>query len=136
MQCEYYCSVALPFGWSLAPEFFTKFMHPVVAALRMPVLLCLPTAWPFTQLAGVTCRINLDDLLLLLLCNEYYSSVVAAVLDLYTSLELLFKNRESVLVLSAVVCHLGFYVDALNHRIILPDNKHLSIASHCCQLLS
>ena len=31
---------------------------------------------------------------------------------------------------------MGFDVDALNHRIILPDNKWVSIASRCCQVLS
>ena len=30
MQGRYYCSVVLPFGWNLAPAFFSKFMHPVV----------------------------------------------------------------------------------------------------------
>ena len=48
MEGKYYCSVALPFGWSLAPAFFTKFMQPVVAALRAPVLLRLPALWPIT----------------------------------------------------------------------------------------
>ena len=48
MEGDYYRSVALPFGWSLAPAFFTKFMRPVVAALRAPVLLCLPALWLIT----------------------------------------------------------------------------------------
>ena len=48
MEGEYYCCVALPFGWSLAPAFFTKLMQLVVAALREPVLLLLPPSWPIT----------------------------------------------------------------------------------------
>ena len=37
---------------------------------------------------------------------------------------------------AAVVRHLGFDVDALNHRIVLPHDKQLSIASRCRQVLS
>ena len=48
MEGEYYRSVALPCGWSLAPACFTKFMRPVVAALRAPVLLRLPSSWLIT----------------------------------------------------------------------------------------
>ena len=48
MEGEYYCSAALPFGWSLALAFFTKLMQLVVAALCEPVLLLLPPSWPIT----------------------------------------------------------------------------------------
>ena len=111
-------------------------MRPVVAALRAPVLLRLPVGWPITQLAGATCSIYLDDLLLLLLRGECHTQVISAVLDLYGRLGLLFKDSKSVLVPSAVVRHLGFDVNAVNHRISLPDDKILAIASRCHQLLS
>ena len=102
----------------------------------MPVLLRLPAAWHITQVAWVTCSIYQENLLLLLLHGVCYSNIVSNVLDLYACLGLHFKDSKSVLVLSVVVCHLGFDIDALNHHITLPEDKCLSIASHCCQLLS
>ena len=33
---EFFQCIALPFGWCLAPYAYTKFMRPVIAALRQP----------------------------------------------------------------------------------------------------
>ena len=64
---EYFECLALPFGWSLAPAVFTKFMKPVITLLRAPMLYC-PRDWSLYHLAptGVIASIYLDDLLALL----------------------------------------------------------------------
>ena len=64
---EFFESLALPFGWSLAPAVFTKFLKPLITLLRAPMLYC-PRDWSLYHLArdGVIASIYLDDLLALL----------------------------------------------------------------------
>ena len=63
----YYSCLALPFGWSLAPAMFTRFLKPLIALVRAPAL--APTADLILVrefFRGLIASLYLDDLLAML----------------------------------------------------------------------
>ncbi len=66
----FYECIALPFGWSLAPAIFTKLMRPVLAIIRAPTLVQLPSSFLLAAYSCMTASIYLDDLLVLLTSEQ------------------------------------------------------------------
>ena len=79
----YYECIALPFGWNLAPAIFTKLMRPVIAIIRAPTLVQLPSSFLLAAYSCMTASIYLDDLLVLMTSEQRGHEAVDAIVDLY-----------------------------------------------------
>ncbi len=80
---EFFESVVIPFGWSLAPFVFTKFTRPVITAMRYPLVAqehnyrgLLPR---LRTVAGkYFVQIYLDDILILTTLKEHMHEMITA----------------------------------------------------------
>ena len=123
---EFFQCIAVPFGWCLAPFAYTKVMRPVITAMRNPRL---PASQGYdgklVTLATITAQyyvqIYIDDILLLATTAEVHAKIIDALLDLLTSLGILYHPGKCELELTRSLDFLGMRLDIPNQRFLLTN---------------
>ena len=111
----------LPFGYSLAPRVFTKIFKPIVAQLR---------------LNGLRIVIFLDDILLVASSFAECMEQLSLLRKLPESLGLLINDAKCQLQPTTRICFLGFIIDSISMKLLLPEDKLQKIISACLNLVS
>ncbi len=112
--------VCLPFGLASAPLIFTKLMKPVISYLRKQGLLSV---------------IFLDDFLLLGQTYQECHKNVNITLHTLERLGFVINYKKSSLVPSQRIKYLGFVFDSVKWTLSLPDDKRITIAKLCQNVL-
>ena len=111
----------LPFGYSLAPRVFTKIFKPIVAQLR---------------LNGLRIVIFLDDILLVASSFAECMEQLSLLRKLLESLGFVINDAKSQLQPTTRICFLGFIIDSISMKLLLPEDKLQKIISACLNLVS
>ena len=111
----------LPFGYSLAPRVFTKIFKPIVAQLR---------------LNGLRIVIFLDDILLVASSFADRMEQLSLLRKLLESLGFVINDAKSQLQPTTRICFLGFIIDSISMKLLLPEDKLQKIISACLNLVS
>ena len=111
----------LPFGYSLAPRVFAKIFKPVVAQLR---------------LNGLRIVIFLDDILLVASSFAECMEQLSLLQKLLESLGFVINDGKSQLQPTTRICFLGFIIDSISMKLLLPEDKLQKIISACLNLVS
>ena len=117
---RYECA-CLPFGYSLAPRVFTKIFKPIVAQLR---------------LNGLRIVIFLDDILLVASSFADCMEQLSLLRKLPESLAFVINDAKSQLQPTTRICFLGFIIDSISMKLLLPEDKLQKIISACLNLVS
>ena len=111
----------LPFGYSLAPRVFTKIFKPIVAQLR---------------LNGLRIVIFLDDILLVASSFAESMEQLSLLRKLLENLGFVINDAKSQLQPTTRICFLGFIIDSISMKLLLPEDKLQKIISACLNLVS
>lgn len=119
----------LPFGWSLSPYVFTKFMRPVIAALRSPSLMgprlqYLRLYQLLSDLPVKLVSVFLDDILALLCSILEAEQFVQAAIELFQLLGLKYHPQKSTLRPTPRIVHLGFLLDIPKRMFVLTERQY------------
>lgn len=125
---EFFQCIAVPFGWCLAPFAYTKVMRPVITAMRNPHL---PTSQGYdgklNRLAPLTAlyyvQIYIDDILLLATTADVHTAIIEALLDLLSSLGILYHPGKCELELAQSLDFLGMRLDIPSQRFLLTTKQ-------------
>ena len=111
-------------GWLLSTMVFTKFMQPVIAFFRCPVLLHM--SWRWLPIYPVLCELGpmfvsmyLNDLLALLSCARDAVALATVLFDLFARLGITCHRSKSQPDPVPYLKHLGFDVDVPGQRLLL-----------------
>lgn len=104
----------LPFDYSWAPRVFTKIFKPIVAQLR---------------LNGLRIVISLDYILLVASSFAECMDQLSLLRKLLESLGFVINDAKSQLQPTARICFLGFIIDSISLKILLPEDKLQKIIS-------
>lgn len=115
---QYNC---VPYGLCTAPLLFTKLLKPVVSNFRS---------------RGILCVYYLDDILII---GSSYADCVKQLSFISEFLEKLgftINREKSQLIPSQRVKYLGFVIDSVSMKLVLPSDKVARIVSKCREVLS
>ena len=112
---------ALPNGLSSAPRLFTKVLKPILASLRE---------------AGHIIIGYLDDIILIGETVSQVESAVTATTQAFSELGFKIHPQKSVLKPTQIIQFLGFTINTIEMKILLPDEKIQNIREECEQLLN
>ena len=111
----------LSFGYGLAPRVFTKIFKPIVAQLR---------------LNGLKIVIFLNDILLVASSFAECTERLSLLRKLLESLGFVINDAKSQLQPSTRICFLGFIIDSISLKLLLPEDKMRKIISAFLNLVS
>ncbi|XP_070573977.1 uncharacterized protein [Ptychodera flava] len=114
-----YQFLCLTFGLASAPRIFTKLMKPVIAILRR---------------LGIRLIIYLDDIRLMNQSKELLLQDRDTLLFLLQQLGFGINWKKSFLTPSQEIEFLGFLINSVTMRMMLPENKITQLVDHCMEL--